>query len=556
MSNNIRPTQKAVPSSDIKDLRFNSGKIDEFVTSLEHEYKDRFGRCHMTIEGMRWIFEQLMERFKVDINQAIIAAGYIPMDSFQQGAEITKRNEILRDETTGEYYRWDGDLPKSVPAGSTPASTGGVGLGAWVSVSDTALRGDLSAPGGVDLVNGAAKQTDLDSLESSVSDLADAVAKGPSGSAFTRRLVYSTDGLNIYYHITKIPKGVGNINKEYANPPTFTGGIMYVVPESPTTVIRRQKHSPMISSSDAFQSANNGAGGFQPWGLQIANGVAYQDFTPVDSSHGRSALIIQRDGSVIPAEYTDGKTAQQYVDEGAWCSFGWHYMLVKNGVAYADVSSQTDISARAVFGVYPDGTYCLIHTQGQSTVFGMTCPQLQALCVAEGLLHAVALDGGGSAQLLKDNVYVHPSTDASPRALGTYACINVPVRSLDTGWLNLPLEASVVTSGTIQVRQIDDKILYKYNFNLTIAAANTVYTPALQASLSRYLYPYLGHTGNTYSTWLTPRSGGQMGTMSVFAQGESSAVVTVQTGTTTSTTFRGCATFESRYCAADFGGLG
>ncbi|HEJ9469897.1 TPA: hypothetical protein SMM89_003075 [Proteus mirabilis] len=138
------PTQNPVPSEAAKDLKFNSGKIDEFVTSLEHEYKDRFGRCHMTIEGMRWVFEQLMERFKVDINQAIIAAGYIPMDSFQQGAEITKRNEILRDETTGEYYRWDGDLPKSVPAGSTPESAGGVGMGAWVSVGAAAFGDKIS----------------------------------------------------------------------------------------------------------------------------------------------------------------------------------------------------------------------------------------------------------------------------------------------------------------------------------------------------------------------------------------------------------------------------
>ena len=146
------PTQNAIPSEAPRDLKFNSGKIDEFVTSLEHEYKDRFGRCHMTIEGMRWIFEQLMERFKVDINQAIIAAGYIPMDSFQLGAEITKRNEILRDETTGEYYRWDGDLPKSVPVGSTPESAGGVGVGAWVGVGDASLRSELSKSSGSSMV--------------------------------------------------------------------------------------------------------------------------------------------------------------------------------------------------------------------------------------------------------------------------------------------------------------------------------------------------------------------------------------------------------------------
>ncbi|WP_406842365.1 hypothetical protein [Morganella morganii] len=134
------PTQNAVPSEAARDLKFNAGKIDEFVTSLEREYKDRFGRCHMTIEGMRWIFEQLMERFKVDINHAIIAAGYIPVDSFQKGADITKRNEILRDEETGLYYRWDGDLPKSIPAGSTPENSGGVGYGAWVAIERTQDR--------------------------------------------------------------------------------------------------------------------------------------------------------------------------------------------------------------------------------------------------------------------------------------------------------------------------------------------------------------------------------------------------------------------------------
>ncbi|AVD59196.1 tail fiber domain-containing protein [Morganella morganii] len=142
------PTQNAVPSEAPRDLKFNSGKIDEFVTSLEHEYKDRFGRCHLTIEGMKWMFYQLIERFKVDINQAIIAAGYIPIDSFQLGAEITKRNEILRDETTGEYYRWDGDLPKSVPAGATPESSGGVGVGKWVGVGDASLRSDLKRESG------------------------------------------------------------------------------------------------------------------------------------------------------------------------------------------------------------------------------------------------------------------------------------------------------------------------------------------------------------------------------------------------------------------------
>lgn len=153
----VKPTQKPVPSSDIKDLFFNSGLLDIWATSLEHKYIDRFGNCHLTAAGMEWLFKELVEKFKVDMNVAIVAAGYITIDSFQQGAdlpnnELTQRNHILRDETTGEYYRWDGDLPKQVLAGSTPQSTGGIGKGAWVSVGDASLRTDISSKGGASVV--------------------------------------------------------------------------------------------------------------------------------------------------------------------------------------------------------------------------------------------------------------------------------------------------------------------------------------------------------------------------------------------------------------------
>lgn len=160
MRQNVKPTQKSVPSSDIKDLFFNSGLLDIWATSLEHKYIDRFGNCHLTAAGMEWLFKELVEKFKVDMNTAIVAAGYITIDSFQQGAdlpnnEITLRNHILRDESTGEYYRWDGDLPKQVPAGSTPQSTGGIGKGAWISVGDASLRSDLTTGSGILLIKNA-----------------------------------------------------------------------------------------------------------------------------------------------------------------------------------------------------------------------------------------------------------------------------------------------------------------------------------------------------------------------------------------------------------------
>ncbi|EOZ4936081.1 MULTISPECIES: hypothetical protein [Enterobacter cloacae complex] len=127
------PTNLPVPSESPRDLKFNAGKIDEFVTSENHVYVDRFGDEHRTIAGINY-----------DANQAILNYGYITKDSFEDGSTISLANECLRWKSNGEYYRWDGTLPKVVPPGSTPDSTGGIGDGKWVSVGDAALRTELS----------------------------------------------------------------------------------------------------------------------------------------------------------------------------------------------------------------------------------------------------------------------------------------------------------------------------------------------------------------------------------------------------------------------------
>ncbi|HCR9747869.1 TPA: hypothetical protein OPR08_000039 [Citrobacter koseri] len=143
------PTQNPVPSADIRDHVFAGSKLDEFVTSMGWTYTDRFGGKHYTIEGLRWLAQQAISQY-----------GYITLDSFETGNTITLPNQVLRLETTGEYYRWDGALPKEVPAGSTPESTGGVGTGAWIGVGDAALRTELTGIDGSSLV-GAALYSDI-----------------------------------------------------------------------------------------------------------------------------------------------------------------------------------------------------------------------------------------------------------------------------------------------------------------------------------------------------------------------------------------------------------
>lgn len=127
-----QPTQNAVPSESPRDLKFNAGKFDQVITSTEIFYEDRFGNKHYTVDGNTWLAQQAISEF-----------GYITIDSFEDGATLTLANQVLRLKASGEYYRWDGSfLPdgKIVPSSSTPESTGGIGVGKWLSVGDATLR--------------------------------------------------------------------------------------------------------------------------------------------------------------------------------------------------------------------------------------------------------------------------------------------------------------------------------------------------------------------------------------------------------------------------------
>lgn len=158
------PTNKPIPSEDPRDLKFNAGKIDEVISGTNHYYTDRFGARRWTVAG----FQQAAE-------EAIRNYGYITMDSFEDGATLTLPNQVLRYEATGEYYRWDGEFPKTVASGSAPASSGGVGIGKWLSVGDASLRSALADTNGSSLIgtksdlSGAVARTIHDKVSDAVS---------------------------------------------------------------------------------------------------------------------------------------------------------------------------------------------------------------------------------------------------------------------------------------------------------------------------------------------------------------------------------------------------
>lgn len=71
--------------------------------------------------------------------------------SFDTGVTVNTKNELVT--FAGGKYRWDGVLPKTVDAGSTPETSGGVGLGAWRSVGDATFRQELSSEVGASMVS-------------------------------------------------------------------------------------------------------------------------------------------------------------------------------------------------------------------------------------------------------------------------------------------------------------------------------------------------------------------------------------------------------------------
>lgn len=135
---------------DIEQAKEDIDDIHEFTTSSNQNFVDSEGNTRKTIAG-----------FQSDAEQAIVRLGWVVVDSFATGATLTNRNQALRYAATGELYRWDGVLPKVVSPGSTPASSGGVGVGAWMLILtpvETALeKVSKKAVLDLDFINGIYK---------------------------------------------------------------------------------------------------------------------------------------------------------------------------------------------------------------------------------------------------------------------------------------------------------------------------------------------------------------------------------------------------------------
>lgn len=126
-------TGNPIESTDVRDMSDNAKNFDDFANSKSNEFTDRFGVERKTIHGMNSQFDS-----------HILNMGFTRVGTFAAGATLTNPRQTLlwdvADGGDGQEYGWSGAFPKVVPATSTPASTGGISVGAWISRFDPELR--------------------------------------------------------------------------------------------------------------------------------------------------------------------------------------------------------------------------------------------------------------------------------------------------------------------------------------------------------------------------------------------------------------------------------
>ena len=120
-------------SIDVRDGIDNLQSLDVFMNAPDDTYNQRDGDVVRTLAGMNNEFDA-----------QIMNMGFTRVGTFAAGATLTNPRQTLlwdiADGGDGQEYGWSGALPKVVPATSTPSSTGGISVGAWISRFDPELR--------------------------------------------------------------------------------------------------------------------------------------------------------------------------------------------------------------------------------------------------------------------------------------------------------------------------------------------------------------------------------------------------------------------------------
>ena len=307
----------------------------------------------------------------------------------------------------------------------------------------------------------------------------------PPGRKATIRHVEGVSG-SPTYEVIRVSAGALNLKKIYqplANAQGIAQNHNKGVTWDTFQDLKRKYGYTAIVNSDSWVGTDGStwdtANFVRPVGLQIIDGRAIQNFGLGGSELTGSdleSLVVKYDGTVIPARASDNKTAQSYVDEGAYFSIGYGPILCENGILrnwQNDVrfsGFNANLSGRTIFGQAANGDFIFIIVKGQSGVSGIKGNAMGQLAVQEGCQIAIVLDGGGSTQTLWKGYNIRPSTDAEGfRRVNSMVVITAPeANDYDTGDIEVALNSNVTGAmmpgkPSAFLRQVNERVYFTLN---------------------------------------------------------------------------------------------
>ncbi len=134
--------------------------------------------------------------------RTLLDIAFVRTGTFAAGATLTDMRQTL--EYGGHEYSWAGTFPKVVAAGATPATSGGIGAGAWIDRSGDILKQELVGESGAD--NIGYKRDAIDALKTTVAsvlqslkyNLSEFIVGASSLSAAITNMLEAADGDGCY----------------------------------------------------------------------------------------------------------------------------------------------------------------------------------------------------------------------------------------------------------------------------------------------------------------------------------------------------------------------
>ena len=154
------PLTDPVPSSAFDVLERNIQDTDKFVNQESGTFTNRVGKVIKPIPVI-----------ESESNAAVISLGWHQVGLFADGFTYTLQNDIAKD-AAGDWYRWNGSLPKIVTAGTLPSSDANFVKIDYKSHAELSDRNpaDGSAHNTNDIGRGVVNlEQSLQSIESSIS---------------------------------------------------------------------------------------------------------------------------------------------------------------------------------------------------------------------------------------------------------------------------------------------------------------------------------------------------------------------------------------------------